>query len=181
VVISQRQLPVLSVKPVAAHIVTPGRADTVASPVTEGADNLVQKRVVRVDSAPLAHSHMVRRIEAGGSDVPHGSREFLHAVDGVTASQGIAVVLHQPQVVFVTKCLHSTQIKGISQGVGNHDRLAFLRVSRFQLAHVDIVLGNRHIHKHRHRPILNHRRHRGWESGRHRDDLVPPFHLTLSK
>ena len=38
-------------------------------------------------------------------------------------------------------------------------------VCLFQLRHINIVLRDGHIHKHRNRPILNHRRHGRGEDG----------------
>ena len=49
----------------------------------------------------------MRRVEAGGSDVTHGAGKLLHAVNGIAASQGITVVLDQPQVMAVTELLYS--------------------------------------------------------------------------
>ena len=105
-IVAQRQLTVLTVKAVSAQVVPAGRADTVAAPVTEGTDDLVEQRVVGVNSAALAHGHVVRRVEAGGSDVAHGTGKLLYTVDDVTASQGITVILDQPQVMTVTELLH---------------------------------------------------------------------------
>ena len=79
-----------------AQVIPAGRADTVASPVTEGADDLVQQRVIGIDSSALTHGHVMRRVEAGGSDVTHGAGKLLHAVNGIAASQGITVVLDEP-------------------------------------------------------------------------------------
>ena len=106
-IVAQRKLAVLAVEAVSAQVVPAGRADTVASPVTEGADDLVQQRVVGIDSSALTHGHVMRRVEAGGSDITHGAGKLLHAVNGVAASQGITVVLDQPQVMAVTELLYS--------------------------------------------------------------------------
>ena len=105
-VIAQRQLAVLAVEAVSAQVVLAGRADTVTSPVTEGADDLIEQRVIGIDSTALAHGHMVRRIEAGGSDIAHGSGKLLHAVQCIAASQCITVVLDEPQVMAITELLH---------------------------------------------------------------------------
>ena len=185
VVVTQGQLAVLAVKAVVAGIVLPRGADAVPAPVPEGVDDLVEQRVVRVHRAALAHGHMVGRVEAGGADVAHRAGELCHLfavhVQGVAASQGVAVVLHQPQVVFVAKCLHRSQIVGIAQGVSDHHGLGFLGAGRLQHGHVDVVLGNGHVHEHRYRAVLDHGVDRGGEATGHGDDLVPPLHPALSQ
>ena len=40
-VVAKRQLTILAVKSMTAEVIAAGRADTVASPVAEGTDNLV--------------------------------------------------------------------------------------------------------------------------------------------
>ena len=105
-IISQRKLSILAVEAVSAQVVPTGRADTVASPVTEGADDLVQQRVIGIDSSALTHGHVMRRVKAGGSDIAHGAGKLLHTINGVAASQGITVILDQPQVMTVTELLH---------------------------------------------------------------------------
>ena len=85
-VIATRKLTVLTVNAESEEVHMSGRADTVAAPVTEGTDYLVEQRVVGVNSATLAHGHVVRRIEAGGSDIAYGSGEFLLSVDGVSGA-----------------------------------------------------------------------------------------------
>ena len=117
-VVAQRQFAVLAVKPVAAEIVPAGGAYAVPSPVAEGTDDLIEQGVVCIDSASLSHGHMMGRVEAGGSDISHRTGKFLLSVDGIPGSQGVAVILHQPEVMFFTELLHCLEIKGISQGMG---------------------------------------------------------------
>ena len=66
-----------------AKVIPAGGADAVPSPVPEGADELVQQRVVGIHRAAFPHGHVVRGIEAGGADVPDGAGELFHPVDGV--------------------------------------------------------------------------------------------------
>ena len=102
-VVAKRQLTILAVKSVTAEVIAAGRADTVASPLAERTDNLVLKRNVPVHGAALAHRHVVRRIKAGRSDISDRTGKMTLAVQLIAASEGITVVLHQPQVMTVTE------------------------------------------------------------------------------
>ena len=72
-VVPQWKLAKLPVETVTAHVVSSRWADAVTAPGTEGPDDLVQHRVIRVNGASLSHRRMVRRVEAGGTDISNGA------------------------------------------------------------------------------------------------------------
>ena len=123
----------------------------------------------------------MRRIETGRTDISPRSGKAGFTINGILGAQSIAVVLYQPQVVLIAECLHSRQIKGISQSMCDHHRLGFGRERSFQFRNINIVLGNRHIHKNRHRAILNGRSHSSGEATGNGDDLVPLLDLTITQ
>ena len=51
--------------------------------------------------------------------------------------------------------------------MGDHHGLGFLRAGRLQHGHVDVVLGNGHVHEHRYRAVLDHGVDRGGEAAGH--------------
>ena len=83
VVVAGRQLAVLAVKPMAAEVVLPGGADAVPPPVTVGKDQPVQQGGIGVNTAALAHGHMMRRIETTRAYIAPCSGEFCHTVNGI--------------------------------------------------------------------------------------------------
>ena len=205
VVVALRQLPVLSVKTVAAEIVHAGGAHAVPAPVPHGADDAVQQRIPRVDRAAFSHGHVMGRIEAGGADIAHGACQIgpggtgspaVHSgcsgvlscrgagnilAQRVGAAQGVAVVLHQPETVLHAEGLHCREVKGVPQRMGDHHRLRLFRERLLQAVHIDIVLRDRHVHEYRYRAVLDHGRHGGGESRRHSDHLVSRPDLPFLK
>ena len=172
------QLAELTVEAVMAEVVLSGGADAVPAPVPVAQDQPVQLGIVGVDTAALPHGHVVGRIEAGGADVAPGAGIAGLTVDGVLGAQGVAVVLHQPQLVLVAERLHFLQVKGVSQGMGDHHRLGLIAESRFQFAHIDVILRNCDIHKNGDRAVLQGRGHGGGEAAGHGNDLVALLDLT---
>ena len=134
------------------------------------------------------------RVEALGADVTPGTspadhpiRPFIEARavlaeaqalsqlpwHRVAATEGVAVVLHQPEVVLLAEGQGGRQIEGIAQGVGHHHGLGFAgAVGRFQLVAAGIARDRIGIDEHRHRTHLDDRRHGGGEARRHRDHLI---------
>ena len=165
----------------AAPVVLPGGAGAVPSPVPEGTDDLIEPRIVRVNSAAFSHGHVMRGIKAGSPDIPHRTRKNGFRIYAIFAAKGVAVVFHQPQPMTVTELLHRLQIKGIPQGVGQHHRLCPLTAGLLQPRHIHIVLGDGDIHKDRHRPILHHGRYRGGKACSHRDHLIAPPDLPFAE
>ena len=90
----------------------------------------------------------------------------------VACSEGVAVVLDEPQVVPVDDLHHLVQIKRNSQGVGEEDGLCLLRNRRFQLLNVDVVSPEFDVHKYGNQSVLDERGDGGWEAGGHCQDLV---------
>ena len=65
---------------------------------------LFSKRIVCIHSPALAHRHVMRRIKAGRSDITDGTGKMLTRRSMlIAASEGITVVLNQPQVMTVTE------------------------------------------------------------------------------
>ena len=65
--------------------------------VTKLEEALSEKtKAVMIAHTSLAHRHVVRRVEAGSSDIADCSGEFLLAVDRISGSQCITVVLDEP-------------------------------------------------------------------------------------
>ena len=139
----------------AAEIVTAGRTTAVSSPVPEGTDDLMEQRIIGIDRAAFSHGHVMGRIKTGSSDIAYGSGEFLFSVYLIHGPQGVTVVLDQPQSMAGAEILHCFQIKGISQCMGQHHRLSPGGNGFLQPVRRNIILGDRHIHKDRHCPILN--------------------------
>ena len=65
--------------------------------------------------------------------------------------------------------------------MGNHHCLCLFRQSGLQFVHINIVLRNGHIYKHRHCSILNHRGHRSREAAGDRNNLISPLNTAFSK
>ena len=68
-VVTERKLPELSVKALAAGVVAAGWAPAVAPPVAKRFNEAFQGGVVRIDGSALAHGNVVGRVEAGGAQV----------------------------------------------------------------------------------------------------------------
>ena len=112
-VIAQRKLSVLSVKPMSAQIILSGSADTVSPPIPKRTYTLMQKRIICINRSAFSHRHMMRWIKAGGSDIPNGAGHlrkrlitsiFFHDLNVISASQRITIIFNQPQIMFFTKC-----------------------------------------------------------------------------
>ena len=57
----------------------------------------------------------------------------------VSATEGVAVVFDQPEVVFFAEGNHRAKIEGIAEGVRHHDGFGFPgRIGGFELIHPDI-------------------------------------------
>ena len=154
-----------------------GRANAVAAPIAIRKNQTVEQRIVCIHATTLAHGHVVRRIEAAGADIAPSAGITGLSIDGIGCTQGIAVILYQPEVVLLTERLNTCQIKRISQCMSNHDRLRFFRQCRFQFGYIDIILRNRYVYKHRHSAILQNRGDCSRETTCNGDDLISSFDL----
>ena len=63
--------------------------------------------------------------------------------------------------------------------MGYHHCLCLFRQRLLQLCHINVILGDGHIHKHRHCPKLDGRRHRGWKPAGNCDNFIPSLHPAL--
>ena len=178
-VVPQGELPILTIKTMAAEIVPSRRTDAVTPPITNGLNNFMELGVVRIYRAAFAHGHMVRRIEARRSNITDRTGKIFLPIELILGPQSIAVVFHQPQIMRITELLDRREIKGIPQCMRDHDSLCLFRECFFQTGYVNVVLRNRDIDKDRNRPILDNRRNRRRKSRRHRDDLIPTTDSTL--
>ena len=145
-------------------------------------------KALGADIAPGAGvaDHTIRPFIQAGAVIAEA--KALRQLPGhrVTAAQGVAVVFHQPQVVFLTEGQGGRQIKGIAQRMGHHHGLGFARaVGRLQLIAAGIACNRIGIDEHRNRSHLHDRRHRGGEARRHCDHLIarpdPPRHRQLGR
>ena len=141
----------------------------------------MEQRIIRIYRPALSHSHVMRRIETGSTDIPNRSRQFCHAIQCVFRPKRIAVILHQPQTMLFTEFTDCFQVKRIAQCMCDHNRLRPLGQRLLQHRHIDIILWNCYIHKHRHRSILNDRSHRCRKSCRHRNDFITTPDRPLSQ
>lgn len=181
VVVAFRQFAVLAVEAMAAVVILTGGADAVTAPVTHRAGNLVEQRITRVDGAALSHRHVMRRIEAGRTEVTDTAREFLLAINRVEGAQRVTVILDEPEVVLVTKILNRLEVEWVTERMRNHDGLRLVRERRLKLRHIDVVLRDRHIDKDRHSTVVDNRRDRRRKTGCHRDDLITAADTALTE
>ncbi len=129
VIVACGKFAVLTVKSMSAEVVPARRTYAVASPIAEGANNFVQQRVVCIDCAALAHSHVMRRIETRCTDIANSSSQLIFAVNSVFRAECVTVILNEPQTVSVAEFLDSAEIEGISQCMCDHNSLCFRRKS----------------------------------------------------
>ena len=195
VVVALRQLSELPFEALVAGVVDAARTPTVAAPVAEAfGDHLELLSAHDVHRAALAHGEVMGRVEALGADVAPGASPADHPIrpfvearavlakaqalgqlprHRITATEGVAVVFHQPEVVFLAEGQGGSQIEGVAQGVGHHHGLGFAgAIGRLQLIAAGIAGDRIGINEHRHRTHLHNRRHGGGEARRHRDHLV---------
>ena len=95
-------------------------------------DDLVQKRIVCINSTALSHCHMMWRVKAGGSDITDRSGQFLLTVNRIDRTECIAVILDQPQVMSITELFYCLQVKWISKCMCEHDSFCLRRPCSFQ-------------------------------------------------
>lgn len=90
-------------------------------------------------------------------------------------------ILDQPQIMCIAECLDCGQVKRIAQRMCNHDRLGLGRKGCFQFSNINVVLRNRHIHKHRHCAILDGRGHSGGEPAGNGDNFIALLDLAVAQ
>ena len=141
----------------------------------------MQQRVVGINRTAFAHRHMMRRIEAGCTNITNCTRQSSLAVNRIGTAKCIAVILHQPQIILIAECTDRSQVKRISKRMCNHNCLCLLTQRLFQLAYIQIILWNRQIQKNRNCTILQIWSNRGRKTCRNRDDFIPTLHTPLSQ
>ena len=104
---------------------------------------------------------MVCRVKAARRDIAEAPGRSAP----VSGTQGVAVVLDQPEVVRFGEPCDGIDIKRISEGVGDHNRPSFVPESLVKHAHVDVVSREFDINKHRDEPVLNYRVEGGGKTG----------------
>lgn len=116
---------------------------------------------------------MMGGIKAGSTKVSDGPRFAPDAAHPVLRAQGVAIVLNQPQAVFIAESSHHGQIKGTAQRMRQNDGPCPVRSGLFQEGHVHIAVRELYIHKHRLQAALDDGSNRGGEPGGNREDLIP--------
>ena len=141
----------------------------------------MQERVVGVDRTSLAHGHLVGGIETGCSDIPDGTGLVGLAVEGVLSSEGVAVVLDEPEVVLVAELLDLGEVEGVAEGVRHEDELGLVAQGSLHLGDVDVAGAGLDIHEDGHRSVLEDGCHAGGEGRRDADDLIAALDLPVSQ
>ena len=181
VVVALRQFAVLAIEAMAAVVVLAGGTDAVAAPVAEGTGDLVQQRIVRIDSAALPHRHVMRRVEARRAEVADRSREILLAVERIGRAERVAVVLNEPEVMLVAERFDCLEVEWIAERMREHDSLRPRRVCCLELCDIDVVLRNRDIDKDRHGAVVHNRRNGRREPRSNGDDLIAAPDASLAE
>ena len=181
VVITLGKLAKLPIITMTAEIVTTGRTDTVPAPIAIGEKQSMEQRIACVHTPSFSHGHMMRGIERACPDIsPCPCIPGLIIYD-ILASQRIAVILHKPETIFITKSLYRSKVKRISQCMRDHNRLCLFCQSILQPGNINIVLGHCYIHEYRYGTVL---KNGGDCSGKptcHSNYLISPPDLTLPK
>ena len=79
----------------------------------------------------------------------------------------------------VTKVLYSLKVKGIAQGMGQHDGPGLFGICFLKPCYIYIILRNRNISKNRDGSVLDDRSYCRGKTCRHGYDLVSPFNLSV--
>ncbi len=195
VVVALGELAELPAEAFVAGVVLAGGAPAVAAPVAEALGvGLERGTADDVHRPTLAHGEMVRRIERlGGNIAPGagvagdidsvgrdaggilGNAERLGAGDGhrVSAAEGVAVVLDQPEVVLAAKFEDGADVEGIAQGVGDHDGLGLAGdKGGLELLGADVARNGVVIEEDGDGAELDDGRDGGGETGGDGDDLI---------
>ena len=168
VIIAEGQRAELLRETFAAGVILAAGAVAVPAPVAQAPGDAGQVLVGHGHRAAFAHRNVVCGIEAERRQVPKGGRE--PAV--VAGAQRVAVILHQPEVVAVTKLPDLAHRVRHAHRVGDHHRLGLGTEGCLDLLQHGHIAAQFHIHKHRHGAILHDRRDGCGEAGRHGDHLV---------
>ncbi len=151
-----------------AGVVSARRAEAVPPPVTKTLRNRLEFVAVGEDGTAFAHGDVVSRVEAQRRDVAEGA----HHLAAVGAAQGVAAVLHQPELVFLAQVGHHVQIERVAQAVCQHDGFGLGADGGLDLAGVDVVRQAVHVDKYWDGAKLNDGVYCGREAGGHAYYLI---------
>ena len=180
-IVSERKLTVLLIESVSAEVINAGRADTVTSPVSHGADSSVENGIICIDGTAFTHCHVVRGIEGRCSDITDSTRELLFAVDSILRTQSIAVIFYEPEIMLITECLYCLKVERITECMCYHYCLCLRRQCSLELCYVDIVLRDSNVYEYGYRTELDHGSNSCRETCCYSDDLIASLNCSLLK
>ena len=99
----------------------------------------------------------------------------------ITRPQRIAVILDDPELMFLGQLHDHIQIERNAQSMSHHDRSSFGTNSVGDSFRNSGVIAKIHIHEDRHQLILDHRGDRGGKCGSHGDDLIAGFQAAAAE
>jgi hypothetical protein len=116
-------------------------------------------------------------VETQGGNVAKGA-DHLAAVG---ATQCVAAVFYQPQVVFLAQRGHHVQVEGVAQRVRQHDGLGLGADGGLDLVGVNVVREAVHINKHWYCTELQDGVDGGGESRGHANDFIPLLDCAVAQ
>ena len=168
VVVAVRQAAELLAEALAAGVVLASGAIAVAAPVAHGPCGPGKLFIVGDHHAALAGRDVVGRIERGRRKVAEGPREAV----AVARTEGIAVVLDEPEVVLFNQIHDRVEVEGHPQRVRQHDRSRTRRDRRAQLVGIGVVVAQPDVDEHWHQAVLDDRGDGAGKGRGHGDHLV---------
>src|SRR5579872_3196670 len=99
----------------------------------------------------------MRGIEAQGRDIPKGSNVATFEC----RTERVATILDQPEIVLSGKSGDGIKIKNVSERMRDEDRLGPIAARRFELAHINLIARNSHVHENRYQTVLKNGIHGG--------------------
>ena len=161
----------------AARVVLTGFAPAVASPVTEGLDQKLERRPVRQHRAAFTHRDVVRGVEAQRPEVAERPGQLA----SVRRSERVAVVLDQPEVVLLGEVDHRVEVEGVPERVRGDDRPRPRPDRRLELRHVEVVRLQLDVDEDRDEPVEQDRVERRREACGDGDHLVARAESPLAE
>ena len=131
-------------------------------------------------------------IEGKGGDVAEGTGEarqliggqvfifsVLHGAEGVSAAQGVAVVLDEPEIVLIDQIHDGGEVERDAHCVGHHDRLCFRSDGGSQTVGDGCIVGEVHIYKDGNQLILEDGVERRGEAAGRGNDLITGLEAAI--
>ena len=168
VIEAMRQRPGLLAEPCSAGVVLAASAVTVSPPVAERPGDASQLIVAGHHTAAFTHGDVMRGVEGHGGQMTERAGQPL----AVPRPQRVAVVLDDPQVVFLREVGHDVQVERHTERVRHHDRAGPGPDCLPQLIGVGRVVAQVHIDEDRHQVVLQDRCDRRGERRRHGHDFI---------